>query len=412
MKSNRRIYFFTNNYPYGFGESWKTNELKLLSKHFENVEVIPFAYPSNGSRASVKAVDGVIYHLPLLPDGVSNKAVFYKLIEILFSNHLFYFLKEYFQKKLFFSKIKTIRWIGASHKALQLSRSSFLKQLFLQSQDDSVHYFYWGRETAEVLPLFSRNPKNKRVVRFHGYDLYREVNEGYLPFQDQIMRSIDLGLVCSMKGLKTLYHYYPKLKERIRLQRIGVAPGDLSTPSSDGILRILSCSRIIDIKRVHLIFEIIKTVDFKVEWTHIGGGTGLEDLKVLTTSNFNPHLTIQLVGQFTAEQVRAYYKDHSVDLFLNVSESEGVPISIMEALASGVPVMATNVGGTAEIIDHKVGYLLDKDFYFEDALGKIIDYSKKSVEEKTSYRLSAIERYNQMCKADELTNELLMHFMR
>ena len=101
-----------------------------------------------------------------------------------------------------------------------------------------------------------------------------------------------------------------------------------------------------------------------------------------------------------------------VDLFLNVSESEGVPISAMEAIASGVPVMATNVGGTPEIIDNEVGYLLDKDIDFNDASEKIHSYLKKSFEEKLKYRLNAIKRYSQLCKAEKLTNELIKIFMR
>ena len=38
------------------------------------------------------------------------------------------------------------------------------------------------------------------------------------------------------------------------------------------------------------------------------------------------------------------------DLFVQVSSSEGVPVSIMEALSFGIPVLATNVGGVGEIV--------------------------------------------------------------
>jgi glycosyltransferase involved in cell wall biosynthesis len=384
----------------------------VLINYFQNIEVIPFSYPSNDNKESVMPIDGVVYHSPILPYGVSKKSIYFKLIEILFSSHIIYFLREFFRKKHFTSKIKSIRWIGASHKALQLKRSVVLKNIFLLSPNDSIFYFYWGRETAEVLPLFRRNPKTRRIVRFHGYDLYRDVNDGYLPFQDSIMESIDLGLACSKKGLNTLHTYYPKLKDRFILQRIGVAPCKICEQSKDGIFRILSCSRVVEVKRVHLIFEIIKSFDFKIEWTHIGDGSGFENLKSIRAGNFNPNLTIHLLGQLSPNQVREYYEQHPVDLFLNVSESEGVPISAMEAIASGVPVMATNVGGTPEIIDNEVGYLLDKDIDFNDASEKIHSYLKKSFEEKLKYRLNAIKRYRQLCKAEKLKNELIKIFMR
>ena len=39
-----------------------------------------------------------------------------------------------------------------------------------------------------------------------------------------------------------------------------------------------------------------------------------------------------------------------IDLFINTSSSEGVPVSIMEALSVGIPIIATDVGGTKEIV--------------------------------------------------------------
>jgi len=56
--------------------------------------------------------------------------------------------------------------------------------------------------------------------------------------------------------------------------------------------------------------------------------------------------------------VMEFYKTNPIDLFINVSSSEGIPVSIMEAQAFGVPVMATDVGGTAEIVNNENGILL------------------------------------------------------
>jgi glycosyltransferase involved in cell wall biosynthesis len=41
-----------------------------------------------------------------------------------------------------------------------------------------------------------------------------------------------------------------------------------------------------------------------------------------------------------------------VDLFINSSESEGLPVSIMEAFAFSVPVIAPDVGGIREIVQN------------------------------------------------------------
>ncbi|MEN4018354.1 MAG: glycosyltransferase family 4 protein [Methanobacterium sp.] len=48
------------------------------------------------------------------------------------------------------------------------------------------------------------------------------------------------------------------------------------------------------------------------------------------------------------------------DVFVNPSYSEGLPTSILEAISVGVPIVATNVGGTKEIFSNEMGYLIDK----------------------------------------------------
>ena len=69
------------------------------------------------------------------------------------------------------------------------------------------------------------------------------------------------------------------------------------------------------------------------------------------------------MGQVSNREVISYYMNNHVNLFINVSESEGIPVSIMEAISFGIPVIATDVGGTSEIvIDGFNGLLLNKTF--------------------------------------------------
>ena len=49
-----------------------------------------------------------------------------------------------------------------------------------------------------------------------------------------------------------------------------------------------------------------------------------------------------------------------LDLYINTSIHEGIPMTILEALAHGLPVIAPAVGGIVEIIeDGKDGFLID-----------------------------------------------------
>jgi len=68
-----------------------------------------------------------------------------------------------------------------------------------------------------------------------------------------------------------------------------------------------------------------------------------------------------------------------LDCFVMPSHYEGMPISIIEAMASGLPVVATNVGGIPELVKHnRTGFLIEP-FNVEmlaDYLEKIINNSK------------------------------------
>jgi len=90
----------------------------------------------------------------------------------------------------------------------------------------------------------------------------------------------------------------------------------------------------------------------------------------------------EFTGQKKNKEILKFYAENYIDIFINLSTTEGLPVSIMEAMSYGIPVIATNVGGTSEIVDNESGILIDIDFTNEllcDIICKInfMDQSKK-----------------------------------
>ena len=70
--------------------------------------------------------------------------------------------------------------------------------------------------------------------------------------------------------------------------------------------------------------------DRPIQWTHIGGGKGFNALQQ-QLQQLPANLTVHLTGAITNREVIGHYLHHPVDIFVNVSASEGLPVSIMEA---------------------------------------------------------------------------------
>jgi glycosyltransferase involved in cell wall biosynthesis len=56
-----------------------------------------------------------------------------------------------------------------------------------------------------------------------------------------------------------------------------------------------------------------------------------------------------------------FYRSHPADFFVNTSRSEGTPVTIMEAISVGIPVIATAVGGNVEIVTEENGVVIAAD---------------------------------------------------
>lgn len=124
------------------------------------------------------------------------------------------------------------------------------------------------------------------------------------------------------------------------------------------IFTIGSSGRLFPIKDYTLMIEIAKIVSGKsknVRFILAGDGPERNKLQSLILK-YGLHKSFILIGH--KENMDDFYKD--LDLYINTSIHEGIPMSILEAMSYDLPVIAPNVGGISEIIDDGVeGYLID-----------------------------------------------------
>ncbi|MCH8274726.1 MAG: glycosyltransferase family 4 protein [Armatimonadetes bacterium] len=110
---------------------------------------------------------------------------------------------------------------------------------------------------------------------------------------------------------------------------------------------------------------------------------------------------IALTGPKFGAELAAEYK--SADLFALPSHFEGVPMVIMEAMAAGLPVVATRVGGIPDIIrDGEHGFLVEPRSVGElaEALARLIDDAGLREKIGRRNRAEAVEKYSAEAFAD------------
>ena len=401
---NKRILIFTDNYPYGKSEPFLEPELKCIARSFEKVSLIPL---ERGRDKNMREIPENIEIMNPVITEIKNRTGF--IINGLFNTSLFFSLiKEGINSGVWKSRTKFRIWFThllMIRSILTEIQDRNLIQIFNQFD---ILYFYWGLRWSQIIPFLPENIKPKVIVRFHGSDLYEHTNSGYIPWRYKQLSRIDHAIVISDTGKKYLETQYPFFKGKIHLSRIGTKDYGQNPYIKSDIIRIISCSNLIAVKRVGLIVKTLGFVKKRVEWVHFGDGPKRKEIEKLV-ARLPDNIDWKLAGSVNPEVIMNYYRTTSVDLFINVSSSEGVPVSVMEAMSFGIPVIATNVGGTSEIVSEKTGLLIDRDFSLLKLANKIEELANRT--DLGKLRRASREEWENKSMADKVYPDFMNYLL-
>ena len=352
----RRLFVFTNNYPFTLtSECFLEDEIGYLCRQFNKVIVVPM----NWSETRREVPENCDVLEPLRFGRSRWKYFFYGLFNI---RTLPYIISDFFASKVYRSKRRFRAWGAAVKYINNFANQPYAKKLIRGINSNDVVYFYWGIG-QNVLSILLKD-RAHCVSRFHGYwDLWEQSYDDYGAMRRYITKSLDFAFSISQAGTQFLKQKYPQCK--VVYSPLGTRDYGLCLPSfEDGVLRVVSCSHIYPLKRIPLIFDTLNQMTtFKIEWTHIGEGDKnyMEELKIKVDNECKDHLSVVLTDTMTHSDVMDYYRSHHFDVFINLSTSEGVPVAIMEAISFGIPVVATDVGGTSDEVNSETGVLVSAD---------------------------------------------------
>jgi glycosyltransferase involved in cell wall biosynthesis len=396
----KTLVLVTSQFPFGKGESFIGSEFPFLSQSFDKIIIISQnvnferTRPVSGNTVICRynpstSFLGFIF-LPFLI--IINVRIIYRLFneEKSFRRISGHYLSLKNRLFLFKKIIKTIQ-------LRDFIKESLSKENIWES---IVFYSYWLKTGAHAIALLEfRN--SIKIARAHGSDIYEEKTEsGYLPLLRFTAMNLNAIFFISKHGKEYLEDKIKTPYSHFIVSYLGVIKpaSENNTIISTGKYIIVSCSNMIQLKRIDLIIYALGAVksDKQIEWLHFGDGVLKNKLEALAQRELGASDRIKYVfmGHYPNDELLKYYSLNQVDLFINASSTEGVPVSIMEAQCFGIPVIATDTGGVKELVAEGTGSLLPVDFHPEDLARLIEYYSNLTQKESDNVRRNAVKNWN------------------
>lgn len=360
------LYFFTAEYPYGKGENFIEAELEYHSKYFEQIVILPYTFfdPKDSYR-SVPANCKVV-------NFEKNKGSKSALLKnpTLVSSILQGSLKKrpVSEKKNLLHEIANYIYVAEElEEIISLDHGA----------NNAVFYSYWFDHWTSILGILKRKKIiNSFCTRAHGYDLYDDRHKYPIPFRTFQMKQVSKVFTISKSGSKYLSDKFPSMREKIELAYLGTrTPKNTKAIRGNETLQLLTISSLHPVKRVGRLISALSSVKRNVKWTHFGNDaqdTQFDEDLVALPSN----VEVEWKGMVSNSELIRFLESNWIDVFVNVSESEGLPVSIMEAISFGIPVIATDVGGTSEIVQDQNGLLIPKEFDSNFLSSKIENFDR------------------------------------
>jgi len=284
----------------------------------------------------------------------------------------------------------------------------------LERHGADLMHIYFGHTGVHLLPFIEQWDK-PCVVSFHGADVARKPEiKDYPAKLRRLFKAVPLVFARSQSLVDRLVHLgCPPGK--LRINRTGIPLKEFPfvdrEPPRDGKWRVVQACRLIPKKGVATSlrgFAIFKKDNPGAEFFIAGKGPLQSELEMLA-GGLGILRDVHFVGFLPQPKLLELYA--SSHLFLHPSEispnqdQEGVPNSVLEAMATGLPVVATRHGGIPEAVDHGLtGFLVAE----EDHVGlanamQLITSSPAALKQMGERAYAAVvERFGQDAQIDQL----------
>jgi glycosyltransferase involved in cell wall biosynthesis len=282
-------------------------------------------------------------------------------------------------RRFWFRQMRDVPWQISDRELRAL-------QTILSKTAASLLHIYFGQIAVHLLPLI-RSWKKPSIVSFHGADVSVDMNKpAYREATRQMLDAVKLVLVRS-ESLRRAVIDLGCDERKIEIQRTGIPLDefpfrDRNFVTAETEWRFVQAGRLIEKKGLPITlraFALFLRQHPRANLTIAGEGPLLGELQKLV-GELNIDHRVSFTGFVSQEQLREIYDESHI--FVHPSQTghdgnqEGIPNSMLEAMASGLPVFATQHGGIPEAIENGVSGVLVPERDHEKLAAALLDAVK------------------------------------
>ncbi|MEP6777497.1 MAG: glycosyltransferase [Chthoniobacterales bacterium] len=283
--------------------------------------------------------------------------------------------RTHFLRRIWFKQLRKQPWQISRRETNSLVR-------ILETAEARLLHIYFGHIAVHLLPLMRVWPRPV-VVSFHGADVmvdlekpaYRRATREMVGLSRLVLvRSDSLGRALADIGCAP---------DKLRLQRTGIPVEDIPFQPrdwpGDGAWKFVQACRLIEKKGLQVSLRAFAKFAERhpnSTFTIAGEGPLHEQLRA-HARELGVDGRVDFAGFVSQNELRQlFYRSH---IFLHPSETaadgnqEGIPNSMLEAMASGLPVFATAHGGIPEAITHQESGILVAEGDAEELARELVD---------------------------------------
>jgi glycosyltransferase involved in cell wall biosynthesis len=345
-----RLVLVTARFPFGSQEAYLNVELGELARYFDDVVVVPVRPPVSPARYSVP--DNVtVLQWPLLNGEIIRRAAGAAAVAPLRAARAF-------------GKIVGSRDPGRLKNLAVFAKGLALGQWAAQHRADHIHA-YWMSTPSTVAMVAASASRLPWSATAHRWDIYERNAFDVKEHSVAYVRAI------SARGAKDLRARMPALRGRIAHLRLGIQipPYPAKPARGGGSFRIVCPAALVAVKGHAVLFAALSQLresGVPVHCTLYGTGPLQKELEAAVTTR-GLQGSVEFGGFIAQHRLHDLYRAGSFNAVVMASRNEGekmmegVPSALLEAMAFGVPIVATNSGSVSEAFDERCGLLVAAD---------------------------------------------------